>query len=153
MNLKMKKIISYIAISLAMASVNAQATWNNIDALYQPLPTSVHVYKSTDSVDGRPNVMYYTIADVNDKNLKFTTDTTNKRRLTPNSFYQKNNKPLLVVNCSFFSFATDQNLNVVVKNGKMVSYNKQTKEGRGKDTFNLFSFIFRSAWYHQKKKN
>jgi exopolysaccharide biosynthesis protein len=148
----MKKIIIYIAMSLVVASVSAQATWNNLDSLYQPLPASIHVYKSTDSIDGRPNIMYYAMADVNDKNLKFTADTTNKRRLTPTRFYQKNNKPLLVVNCSFFSFATDQNLNVVVKNGKIVSYNKQTQEGRGKDTLTYIHSFLGSLGITKKRK-
>jgi len=97
-----------------------------MDSLYQPLPASVHVYKSTDSLDGKPNIMYYMIAGLKDKNLKFTTDTTFRRRLTPDQFYQKNDNPLLVVNCSFFSFATNQNLNVVIKDGKLLGYNEQT---------------------------
>ncbi len=42
------------------------------------------------------------------------------------------------MNTSFFSFATNQNLNVVVKNGKLMSYNEQTIPGKGKDTLTYF---------------
>ena len=56
------------------------------------------------------------------------------RRLTPDQFYEKNGQPFVVVNTTFFSFATNQNLNVVVKNGKLVSYNVHSIPGRGKDT-------------------
>jgi exopolysaccharide biosynthesis protein len=41
---------------------------------------------------------------------------------------------LVVVNCTFFSFATNQNLNVVIKDGKMVGFNIHTIAGHGKDT-------------------
>ena len=138
----MKKIVFYFMFSTIIISVKAQSKWINIDSLYQPLPASMHVYKSTDSLDGKPNIMYYAIADLKDKSLNFTTDTTYKRRLTPTEFYQKNNHPLLVVNCSFFSFATDQNLNVVIKNGKLIGYNEETIAAKGKDTLTYFHSFF-----------
>lgn len=134
----MKKIIFCWMFSLVIISANGQSKWVNIDSLYQPLPASMHVFKSTDSLDGKPNVMYYAIADIKDKSLKFTTDTTYKRRLTPTQFYQKDNAPLLVVNCSFFSFATNQNLNAVIKNGKLVGYNEETIPAKGHDTLTYF---------------
>jgi hypothetical protein len=122
----MKKMVFYFVLNLFFITTNAQTKWINLDALYQPLPASFHVYKSVDSLDGKPNIMYYAIAGLKDKNLQFTTDTTYKRRLTPDQFYQKNNAPLLVVNCAFFSFATDHNLNIVMKDGKLLGYNEQT---------------------------
>ena len=45
---------------------------------------------------------YYLIADLKDKALDFTTDTTYKRRFTPAQFYEKNRLPLVVVNGTFF---------------------------------------------------
>ncbi len=112
-----------------------QVKWQNVDSLFQPLPASVHVYRTTDPLDGKPNIAYYVEADLKDKKLDFTADTTFKRRLTPSKFYEKNEQPLVVVNTTFFSFATNQNLNVVIKKGKLVSYNVHTINGRGKDTF------------------
>jgi len=113
----------------------SQLKWINVDSLFQPLPPSVHVYKTIDLVDGKPNIAYYVEADIKDKKIDFTVDTTYKRRLKPSEFYEKNDKPLVVVNTTFFSFATNQNLNVVIKNGKLVGYNIHTINGRGKDTF------------------
>lgn len=112
-----------------------QLKWVNVDSLFQPLPASVHVYKTTDPLDGKPNIAYYLEADLKDKRLDFTVDTTYKRRLKPSQFYEKNDHPLLVVNTTFFSFATNQNLNVAIKKGKILSYNVHTIAGRGKDTF------------------
>jgi exopolysaccharide biosynthesis protein len=147
-----KKIILFAILNCIFLGVNAQIKWINLDSLYQPLPSSFHVYRSTDSLDGKPNVMYYAVANLKDKNLKFTTDTTYRRRLTPSQFFQKNNQPLFVVNCSFFSFATNQNLNVVVKDGKIVSYNEQTIAGRGRDTLTYFHSFF-GALGISKKRN
>ncbi|HEX4877754.1 MAG TPA: phosphodiester glycosidase family protein [Chitinophagaceae bacterium] len=132
----MKKIFFTGATVLLVAPFCwSQLTWINVDSFYQPLPSSVHVYKTNDPLEGKPNIAYYLIADLKDKKLEFTVDTTSQRRLTPSQFYDKNEKPLLVVNTTFFSFATNQNLNVVIRNGKLLGYNIHTINGRGKDTF------------------
>jgi len=129
----------------------AQLQWQNVDSLYQPLPKSVHVFYTDTSIDTANFRAFYVIADLKDKQLEFTTDTTYKRRLTPSQFYQKNNQPLVVVNGTFFSFETDQNLNLVIKNGKLVSHNRQTINGRGKDTF-TYRHVFASALGISKKR-
>lgn len=122
----------------------AQVKWVNVDSLYTPLPPSVHVFKTTDSIDGKPNIAYYVIADLKDKRLDFTTDTTRNRRITPSAFYVRNEQPLLVVNCTFFSFETNNSINVVVKDGKLVNYNVHTIPLHGKDTM-MYAHPFRSA--------
>ncbi len=132
------KCISVIFIALFFVNVNflsAQQKWVNVDEEFKPLPQNFHVFKCTDSLDGKPFIAYYAEAKLKDKYLDFTTDTTYKRRLTPQQFFEKNNHPLLVVNTTFFSFATNQNLNVVINRGKIISYNIHTIAGRGKDTF------------------
>ncbi|MBP6025528.1 phosphodiester glycosidase family protein [Ferruginibacter sp.] len=131
----MKRAYTGIVLLLLLSfTVQAQLKWVNVDADFAPLPANVHVYKTTDSLDGKPNIAFYVEAKLKDKQLHFTTDTTYKRRFTPTQFYEKNNHPLVVVNTTFFSFATNQNLNVVIKDGKLVSYNVHTIAGRGKDT-------------------
>ena len=131
----LKKIIHYSIFIINSIGVSAQLKWINVDSLYQPLPSSVHVYRTNDSLDAKPNIAYYVIADLKDKKLLFDADTTLKRRLTPSQFYQKNGQPVVVVNTTFFSFLTHQNLSVVIKDGKLVGYNIHSIPGRGKDTF------------------
>ena len=114
--------------------VKAQLQWQPMDPAFGPLPSSVHVYKTTDWLDGKPNIAWYLEADLSDKKLQFTVDTTLQRRFTPQQFYERNEKPVAVVNTTFFSFATHQNLNVVVKDGRLVGYNIHSFAGRGKDT-------------------
>ena len=144
-----------IILSVLILSTNsysfAQLKWQNVDSLYQPLPSSVHVYFTNDQPDTGAFRAYYLIADLKDKDLNFTTDTTYKRRLTPSQFYQKNNYPLVVVNGTFFSFETNQNLNVVIKDGKLVSYNAPVK-GSGKDSL-IYEYAFKGAIGINKKRN
>ncbi|MEO8111812.1 MAG: phosphodiester glycosidase family protein [Ginsengibacter sp.] len=135
----MKRYFLLLCFIAACITVNAQLSWKNIDSLYAPLPASMHIYKSTDSIDGKPGVAYYIISDLKDKNLNFTTDTSYKRRLTPSQFFEKDKHPLVIVNASFFSFATNRNLNIVERDGKMLGYNTHSVAAKGKDTL---------TWYH-----
>ncbi|ANE49527.1 phosphodiester glycosidase family protein [Flavisolibacter tropicus] len=129
-------MLRYILLASLMGAKGlcyAQLRWTNVDSLFQPLPKSVHVYKTTEQLDGKPNIAYYISADLADKDLVFTVDTTLQRRLTPSQFFEKNGQPLLVVNCTFFSFETNQSLNTVIKDGKLIAHNKSVA-GKGKDT-------------------
>lgn len=112
----------------------SQVQWQQVDSLYQPLPKGMHVYKTSDPIDGKPNIAYYVSATLSDRSLLFLADTTFNRRLTPSGFYQKNQQPLLVVNTSFFSFTTHQNLNLVINEGKMLAYHVHSLAGKGADT-------------------
>jgi hypothetical protein len=129
----------------------AQIKWRNIDSIYQPLPQSVHVFTTDSSLEGAPFKAFYLIADLKDKHLDFTVDTTLNRRLTPSQFYQKNNHPLAVVNCTFFSFECNRNLNVVIKDGKLIGYNIHTINGKGKDTL-TYRHVFPSVMGINKKR-
>ncbi len=141
----------FIFLLFSGSQAYSQLKWQNVDSLFQPLPSSVHVYRTTDLLDGKPNIAYYMEADLKDKKLDFTVDTTYQRRLTPTKFYEQNDNPLLVVNTTFFSFATNQNLNVVIKDKKLVGYNIHTINGRGKDTF-TYRHPFGSAIGISKKR-
>src|SRR5436190_5065591 len=151
MNTQLKRIINFSLLIINSAALNAQLKWTNVDSLYQPLPSSVHIYFANEPIDTAPFRAYYLIADLKDKKIDFTVDTTLGRRFTPAQFYQKNDQPLVVVNCTFFSFATNQNLNVVIKDGKLVGYNIHSVPGRGKDTL-TYRHPFGSAIGISKKR-
>lgn len=125
--------------------------WKNADSLFGPLPGSIHVFYTDREVDNKPFRAYYVIADIKNRKLDFTTDTTLNRRLTPQQFFEKNNKPVVVVNGTFFSFQTHQNLNTVIRNGELVGYNIHTLPGRGKDTL-TYRHPFGSAIGISKKR-
>jgi len=124
-------ILFYFALFFKASS---QVRWTLVDSLYQPLPSGVHVYRTNDSIEGKPNIAYYVSAKLKDRSLAFLADTTSKRRLTPSGFYQKNQEPLLVVNTSFFSFTTHQNLNLVINEGQTLAYHVHAIAGKGADT-------------------
>jgi len=130
-----KDIFVLLLFFFTVNTVTAQQKWINMDTAFQPLPNNFHVFKCTDSLDGKPFIAYYAEAKLKDKHLGFTADTVKDRRITPIKFYERNNQPLLVVNCTFFSYATNRSLNVVIKEGKMVAFNLHTIPMKGKDTF------------------
>lgn len=112
----------------------SQIKWTNVDSLYQPLPSSVHIYFTDSKIDTGLFRAYYLIADLKDKNLDFTADTSRDRRLTPSGYYERNKKPLVVINCTYFSFETNRSLSVVIKEGELVAFNQHSIPGKGKDT-------------------
>ena len=97
-----------------------QVSWKVVDSLFKPLPNSLHIYRAEDRLNGRPFIAYYVSAEIRDKNLVFNTDT---GRIAPNGYYIKNKRPLIVVNGSFFNPNTFENLNVIIRNGRMVAQN------------------------------
>ncbi|MGZ8544914.1 MAG: phosphodiester glycosidase family protein, partial [Flavisolibacter sp.] len=126
--------------------------WKNVDSLYGPLPSSVKVYLTEQNHDSSPFRAFYVIADIKNKKLDYLTDTTNGRRFTPGQFYERNKAPLVVVNGTFFSFATNQNLNVVIKDGKLVGNNIHSIPGRGKDTLTYRHPIGSALGISKKRK-
>ena len=106
-NALFKRIINYSLLIINSTALNAQLKWANVDSLYQPLPSSVHVYFTNEPIDTAPFRAYYLIADLKDKKMNFTTDTTLGRRLTPTKFYEKNDQPLVVINCTFLRILRD----------------------------------------------
>src|SRR5882724_3099381 len=151
----MKRVVCILIFSLYFFTggnyVFAQQKWINVDSLFQPLPVNFHVYKCTDSLDGKPFIAYYAEAKLKDKHLNFTADTVRDRRIIPLKFYEKNEQPLLVVNCTFFSYETNRSLNVVIKDGKMLAFNTHTIPMKGKDTFQ-YEHPFVSAIGINKKR-
>jgi exopolysaccharide biosynthesis protein len=123
---------AFVILSISISSICfAQIKWQNVDSIYQPLPKSVQIFFTDQPVDSSPFRAFYLIADIKDQKLNFTTDTSYKRRLTPAEFYKKNALPLAVVNGTFFSFETNANLNVVIKNGKVLAHNAKTMRSEG----------------------
>lgn len=142
----MKPRLAITVFLLALSiGVNAQVKWQVAhDSLTQGLPPSVKLFYTNDSLDGKPFVAYYVEADLKDRSLQFTTQVSKDKRLTPSQFYQAEKKPLLVVNGTFFSFQTNQNLNVVIRKGKMKAYNVTSLRGAGKDS-TKFYYVTRGA--------
>lgn len=148
----MKKITPIIIFFCAISfTSHAQLQWKNVDSLYQPLPKGIHVYKTTDLINGKPNIAYYVSADLKDKSLDFTTQVGNGKRLTPTQYFEQEQHPLLVMNCTFFEFVHNSNQNVVINDGKMLAYQVHSIPGRGKDTL-TYRHAFGSAIGISKKR-
>lgn len=126
--------------------------WKSVDHEFGPLPRSMHVFKTTDSLNGQPFIAYYVSAQLKDKDILFTAQTGDNKRFTPAQYYQLEQFPLLVVNCTFFSFETNQSLSMVMKDGKLVSYNIVSLKGTGVDSL-LYYYPTRSAIGIDRKRN
>jgi hypothetical protein len=129
----------------------AQWNWKNVDSLYQPLPSSVHIYMTRDSTEGKPNIAYYVSVDLKDKSLEITSQVGNGKRYTPSQYFEQEGKPLLVMNCTFFEFVHNSNQNIVMKDGRLVAYQVHSIPARGKDTF-TYRHAFGSAIGISKKR-
>lgn len=149
----MRKYISLILILFfSISATYAQVMWTNVDSLYQPLPSSIHVYKTTTLLDGKPNIAYYVTADLRNKQLEFTTAVGNGKRYTPTQYFEQDGaSPLLVMNTTFFEFVRNSNLNVVIQNGQLLAYQQHSIAGRGKDTL-TYRHPFGSAIGITKKR-
>lgn len=130
----------------------AQVRWINVDEEYNPLPKNFHIYKTTDSLDATPFIAYYAVMNLKEKELKFLTDTSVGRRLTPHQFYIKNKQPTLVINGTFFNFEKNQNLNLVINKGRLLSYNVHTMPGKGKDSLTYFHPLGSAIGISKKRK-
>jgi len=141
----MKNIVIGFAFILFSTGVTAQVNWTNVDADFGPLPASMHVYKTTDAIDGKLNIAYYISFDLKDKSHTLSTAVGNGKRYTPQKFYDSiSNKPLLVMNATFFEFAHNSNLNLAVDNGEIKSYHLHSLPGKGKDTL-TYRHVFGAA--------
>jgi Phosphodiester glycosidase len=119
---------------LSALTGRAQLRWRRVDTSFGPLPPSVHVYRSPDSLRGRPFIAYYVSARLKDKHLLFTTQTVPDNRFTPAQFYQIEQQPLIIVNSAFFSLTTGEIYNLVVRNGRLVSRGLRSLRGTGPDS-------------------
>lgn len=131
----MLRFFSILLLLLVYSFISvAQQYWVRVDSLFAPLSKSIEVWKSTSSVGGKPSIVYIVRAKLAATDLQFTADTSYRRRLTPRQFYEKNQAPILVVNASFFSFTTHQNLNLLIQNGVQCAFNIHSIAGKGRDT-------------------
>lgn len=111
----------------------AQIKWTQI--LKDSLPAGLKLFSTRDTLNGRPFIAYYVEANLKNRNLDFTTQVGNGKRFTPSEFYEKEGTPEVVVNGSFFSYASNQNLNVVIREGQLLSYNVPALRSRTSDSF------------------
>ena len=130
----------------------AQLKWINVDEHYQPLPVSVHVFYTSDSINGKPNHAYYVTAALNDKSLAFASLSINGKRSTPSQFYAAESNPLLVMNCTFFEFKYNTNVSLVVQDGRQVAYSVSSIPRKGKDTLTYLHPITSAIGIDKKRK-
>ena len=120
---------------LTSARCFAQLQWKQVTEGLGYLPKSIKVFKTNDSLNGRPFIAWYVEVSLKDRKLELTTQTGNGKRYTPTQYFALESSPYIVVNGTFFSFETNQNLNVIIREGQMVAYNVPALKSRNSDSF------------------
>jgi hypothetical protein len=146
-----KKLKAFTGLFLLPLFCAAQLSWENAESVTGPLPEGIHVYHTSTPVNGKPFKAWYAEIDLRNSSLECDTDTSYKRRLTPGDFYNKSGQPAIVLNATFFSFGTNQNLNLVMKKGRLISYNSTGVKGKGADSM-MYLHSFPSAIGIDKKR-
>lgn len=133
-----KKIIQILIFLFFFTLLNCQLRWNNEDFLFQPLPKSIQVFGSRDSLGGHPNIAYYVTVDLKKPDVILKTDTSYRRGLKPSDYFIRNNKPVLVVNTSFFD-KDYKNLNIVLSEKKMLAGNVLSIYDKNDNKYDYFT--------------
>jgi hypothetical protein len=137
-------VFAFVAFFVFTQTSIAQVSWKEVTAAYGVTQKGFQVFESEGTLADSAFRAFYVKVDKSNSNFIMDADTTLYRRLTPNQFYEKLSNPLLVVNCSFFEFKNNTNVNIVVQNGKVVGHNLQGIPGKGKDTL-TYTHVLNSA--------
>lgn len=148
----MKNIICIFFLSVILTPVSAQWSWISVDSSFGYLPAGIRVYYTETPSEGKPNKAYYVSVDLRDPSLIFTASVGNGKRYTPQQYYQSGNQPLLVMNCTFFEFVHNSNLNVVMREGKLLSYQVQQTPAKGKDSGMYYHFLGSAIGLSKKRQ-
>jgi exopolysaccharide biosynthesis protein len=146
--------IATLFLLTAWHSLNAQKiAWKNVSKEFGISTNTIQVFTSTSlTLNDSVFKAFYVVVDTKNQQFKMGVDTTLYRRLTPSSFFDRLNQPIVVMNASFFEFKNNTNLNVLVNEGHLLALNKQVIEGKGKDGL-VYTHVLASAIGMNKKGN
>lgn len=132
--------------------LSAQVKWKNVTTDYGKLPASINVFSSSDLLDDAPSIMFVAEIKSTDRKIDFYVDTTLLRRLTPQEFFNRSNNPYVVVNCSFFEFVQNRNVNLIVQDSKIVGYDTPAVSRKGKDTLTFVHTLGSAFGIYKNRK-
>ena len=146
-----KKSTALLLVLFISTLAFSQLHWTRVDSTFGSLPSSVKVFRTEDTLNGRPFIAYYVDALLKDKKLEFTTQSLYGVRIKPAAYYTQEKNPLLIVNGTFFNLQTNQNLNLIIQKKKLLAFNITSLKGPGADSLNYY-YITRSAIGINKKR-
>ena len=146
-------IICFLVFDMTFVPhLSAQVKWKNVSTEYGKLPASINIFNSSDLLDDAASIMFVAEIKSKDKNLDFYVDTASRRRLTPQQFYIRHNNPYVVVNCSFFEFVQNRNVNLIVQDSKIVGFDTPTVSRKGKDTLTYMHTLGSAFGIYKNRK-
>lgn len=148
-----KKHAMLAALTCCSFYASAQLRWHPSAPHNTGLPESVRVYETTDSLDGKPFRAFYLEADLKNKQLDFFTRVGNGKRYTPAQYAEMEGaNTLAVINTTFFSFADNSNLNIVMHEGKVLADNPKGHYLKRSKTDSVMVYPTRGAFGISKKR-
>lgn len=141
----------FICILFLNTTVCAQDRWSDVGIEFGALPSSIKVFKLSPQYQDSPFIAFYVSIDTKDDQLELNTDTTLYRRITPTRFYDRLLRPYVVVNCSFFEYKNNTNVNLIMKAGQPVSYNIHHISGKGTDSL-IYTHVLGAAIGSDRKR-
>jgi hypothetical protein len=146
-------LIFVILISISFVPhISAQVKWKNVTTEYGSLPASINIFSSTELLDDAASIMFVAEIKSKDKILNFYVDTASRRRLTPQEYFNRSNNPYVVVNCSFFEFVQNRNVNLIVQDSKIVGFDTPTVSRKGKDTLTYMHTLGSAFGIYKNRK-
>ena len=120
---------------LFLFDLNGQVKWHKQDSAFGPLPESIQVYSTHDSLEGAPFIAYYASVQLRNKSISFSVQRGDGARFTPSQYYYQQSKgPEIVVNGPYFSYQTGQCLSLVIQNGKIIGFPVAKLKGQDIDS-------------------
>lgn len=132
-------------LSVVSPAKAQQLQWKNVSSDFNLHTNAIQLFSSVSTtLNDSAFKAYYVLVNTKDPSIKMGVDTTLNRRITPTGFYERLDQPSLVMNASFFEFKNNRNLNVLVDQGKLLAFNQQDLEGKGKDSL-MYTHVLSSA--------
>jgi exopolysaccharide biosynthesis protein len=146
-------IICFLVFEMTLVPhLSAQVKWKNVSTEFGKIPPSINVLSSSDLLDGAPSIMFVAEIKSKDKKIDFYVDTTSRRRLTPQQYFSRSNNPYVVVNCSFFEFVQNRNVNIIVQDSKIVGFDTPAVSRKGKDTLTCMHTLGSAFGIYKNRK-
>jgi hypothetical protein len=130
------KAIAFLLLYCYCTDTFAQhLEWKDVSSQFEIRKPGIRLFRSQTALNDSPSIAFYAEVDLNRRQTKLAALTIDGLRQTPAQFFNQHEKPAIVVNTTFFSFETNQNLNLVMSEGQMKAYNLPALKSKQSDSF------------------
>lgn len=118
-----------------IATAQSRLRWQLVNDSFQYLPPSIRVFKTNDSLNGRPFKAFYAEINLKDPNLAVSAEVGRGSAYKLSEYYEKEEKPYIIINGGYFNRETLQNLSMVMQKGVQLAFNQPSVKSKMTDSF------------------